>query len=167
MGPTISKWRVNSKIHRGSRNASSWALYHLKRSLNPQIISTKTHTFPKSYEIHPNHMNPKPKIHFDEGSKVRDRNGVGLISEWVQCVVCRVLCWASFKSQYAPLAYATSKKNWHLMPNIATSISPIRIPSQLLGKLNTSVWEGYICPILVYNVRFSPLKFTRVLGALF
>ena len=59
-------------------------------------------------------MNPKPKIHFNEGSKVRVRNEVGLISEWVQCVVCRVLCWASFKSQYAPSAYVTSKK---LTPN--------------------------------------------------
>ena len=59
-------------------------------------------------------MNPKPKIHFDEGSKVRVRNGVGLISEWVQYVVCRVLCWASFKSLYAYSTYVKSKK---LTPN--------------------------------------------------
>ena len=66
-------------------------------------------------------MNPKPKIHFDESSNVRVQNGVGLIFEGVRCVVCRVLCWASFKSQYALSAYITSKK---LTPNVTTFLPP-------------------------------------------
>ena len=57
------------------------------------------------------HLDPKPKNHFNEGSKVKVRNEADLISKGVRCIVCHVLCWASFKSQYAPLAYATSKKN--------------------------------------------------------
>ena len=57
----------------------------------------------------PNHLNPKPKNHFDEGSKVRVQNEAGLISDGVQYVVCCVLCWVGFKSQYAPSAYVTSK----------------------------------------------------------
>ena len=51
----------------------------------------------------PNHLNPKPKNHFDEGSKVRVQNGAGLISKGGS--MCYVLCWADFKSQYASSAY--------------------------------------------------------------
>ena len=86
----------------------------------------------------PNYLNPKPKNHFDEGSKVMVRNEAGLISEGVRCVVCYVLCWVGFKSLYAPSAYVTSKK-LTLKCTCCHVNSPIRIPSQLMVKLNTFV----------------------------